>query len=57
MEFSAQDFAREGIEAWNSHDLHRIRAHYSENCEITTNMTELTKKEPNQTPATRLTIG
>ena len=27
----AQDFAKDWIEAWNSHDLDRILAHYDEN--------------------------
>jgi ketosteroid isomerase-like protein len=38
MQKDAQKFAREWIEAWNSHDLERILAHYSEDFEITTPM-------------------
>jgi hypothetical protein len=31
----AQNFAREWIEAWNSHDLERILSHYTEDFEMT----------------------
>ncbi len=31
----ALDFAREWIEAWNSHDLERVLAHYSPDVELT----------------------
>ncbi|WP_230627538.1 nuclear transport factor 2 family protein [Methanosarcina barkeri] len=32
----AQKFARELIEAWNSHNIDRILDHYSEDFEMTT---------------------
>ncbi len=38
---NAQDFAKEWIEAWNSHDLDRILTHYSEDVEITTPMIKM----------------
>ena len=31
----AEDFAREWIEAWNSHDLERIFSHYTDDFEMT----------------------
>lgn len=34
----AQEFAREWIEAWNSHNIDRILDHYSEDFEMTTPM-------------------
>jgi len=34
----AQEFAREWIEAWNSHNINRILDHYSEDFEMTTPM-------------------
>ncbi|AKK71560.1 CbbQ/NirQ/NorQ/GpvN family protein [Chryseobacterium sp. P1-3] len=33
-----QDFAREWISVWNSHDLESILSHYSDDIEITTPM-------------------
>ncbi len=36
-----QSFAKQWIEAWNSHDLDRILSHYSEDIEITTPMIKL----------------
>lgn len=38
---NAHKFAKEWIEAWNSHDLDRILAHYSEDVEITTPMIKM----------------
>lgn len=38
---NAQDFAKEWIEAWNSHDLDRILTHYSDDVEITTPMIKM----------------
>jgi len=35
-------FAREWIDAWNSHDLDRILSHYSDDLEITTPMIRVT---------------
>jgi len=37
----AQEFAREWIEAWNSHNIDRILDHYSEDFEMTTPMKSL----------------
>lgn len=37
----AHEFAKEWIEAWNSHDLHRILTHYSDDVEITTPMIKI----------------
>lgn len=37
----AQEFAKEWIEAWNSHDIDRILSHYSDDVEITTPMIKL----------------
>ena len=37
-EQQAQAFAKDWIESWNSHDLDRILAHYSDDFEITTPM-------------------
>jgi hypothetical protein len=34
-EAQAQAFARDWVEAWNSHDLERILVHYSEDVELT----------------------
>ena len=36
-----EKFAHEWIEVWNSHDLEKILAHYSEDIEITTPMIKL----------------
>ena len=36
----AERFAREWIEAWNSHDLERILAHYTEDVEVTSPLIE-----------------
>ena len=33
-ELAAQHFARDWIEAWNSHDLERVLAHYEEDFEM-----------------------
>ena len=38
----AAEFAQEWIAAWNSHDLNRILAHYSDDFEITTPMIKMT---------------
>lgn len=38
---NAQEFAKEWIEAWNSHDLDRILTHYSDDVEITTPMIKM----------------
>lgn len=38
---NAQEFAKEWIEDWNSHDLDRILTHYSDNVEITTPMIKM----------------
>ena len=37
----AHEFAKEWIEAWNSHDLDRILTHYSDDVEITTPMIKI----------------
>lgn len=37
----AHEFAKEWIEAWNSHDLDRILTHYSDDVEITTPMIKM----------------
>lgn len=37
----AQKFAKEWIEAWNSHDMDRILSHYSDDVEITTPMIKI----------------
>lgn len=37
----AHEFAKEWIEAWNSHDLDRILTHYSADVEITTPMIKM----------------
>jgi hypothetical protein len=34
-DFDAQEFARDWIEAWNSHDLDAILSHYSEDIALT----------------------
>lgn len=36
-----QKFAKEWINAWNSHDLNRILSHYADDIEITTPMIKL----------------
>ena len=36
-----QEFAKEWIDAWNSHDLDRILAHYAEDIEISTPMIKM----------------
>lgn len=41
----AQEFAREWIEAWNSHNIDRILEHYSEDFEMTTPMIVLTMND------------
>ena len=41
MNFSEIDFAKEWIEAWNSHDLNRILEHYSDDFEITSPMIKI----------------
>ena len=38
MEIDSNAFAKEWIESWNSHDIEKILAHYSEDFEITTPM-------------------
>lgn len=38
MDLDARAFAEEWVDAWNSHDLGRILAHYSDDFEITTPM-------------------
>lgn len=38
---NAHEFAKEWIEAWNSHDLDRILTHYSDDVEITTPMIKM----------------
>ena len=45
MEIDARDFAREWIDAWNSHDLDRILSHYSDDFEITTPMIKVAMGE------------
>ena len=37
----AHEFAKEWIEAWNSHDLDRILTHYSDDVEVTTPMIKI----------------
>ena len=37
----AHEFAKEWIEAWNSHDLDRILTHYSDDVEVTTPMIKM----------------
>jgi hypothetical protein len=39
-EAEAQEFALEWIEAWNSHDLERILAHYTDDVEVTSPLVE-----------------
>ncbi len=41
MIIDAKQFAREWIDAWNSHDLERIMAHYSDDFEIATPMIKM----------------
>ncbi|HPI92413.1 MAG TPA: nuclear transport factor 2 family protein [Deltaproteobacteria bacterium] len=43
---SAERFAREWIEAWNSHDLDRILVHYSDDFALTTPYIAEFLKEP-----------
>ena len=38
MEIDFHEFAKDWIESWNSHDLDRILAHYTDDCELTTPM-------------------
>lgn len=42
---NAQQFARDWIDAWNSHDLERILTHYHDDFEITTPMIKMTLGE------------
>ncbi|MCB1214526.1 MAG: nuclear transport factor 2 family protein [Deltaproteobacteria bacterium] len=42
MRVEAKKFAKDWIEAWNSHDLEKILSHYSDDFEITTPMIKLT---------------
>lgn len=46
---SAQTFAKEWIEAWNSHDLDRILSHYAENFEMTSPLIIELMNEPSGT--------
>jgi len=41
MNFSEIDFAKEWIEAWNSHNLDRILEHYTDDFEITSPMIKI----------------
>jgi ketosteroid isomerase-like protein len=43
------DFAREWIEAWNSHDLERIFSHYTEDFEMTSSLIVERMGEPTGT--------
>jgi ketosteroid isomerase-like protein len=45
----ALNFAREWIEAWNSHDLERIFSHYTEDFEMTSPLIAERKYEPGGT--------
>ncbi len=38
MKINEKEFAKEWIDAWNSHDLDRILSHYSDDFEITSPM-------------------
>lgn len=38
MNVDARRFANEWIASWNSHDLEKILAHYSEDCTVTSPM-------------------
>ena len=41
MEIDNNAFAKEWVDSWNSHDIDRILAHYSDNFEITTPMIKI----------------
>lgn len=45
----AQEFAKQWIESWNSHDFDKILSHYTEDIEITTPMIKLALGEENGT--------
>ncbi len=45
----AQKFAREWVEAWNSHDLDRIMSHYAENFQMTSPFIVTMMNEPSGT--------
>ena len=42
----ANEFAREWIAAWNSHDLDRILAHYVDDCEMSSPLIVERKRDP-----------
>lgn len=46
---SAQAFAQEWVEAWNSHDLDRVLSHYTDDFEMTTPFIVSLMNEPSGT--------
>jgi ketosteroid isomerase-like protein len=46
---SARSFAKEWIDAWNSHDLDRILGHYAENVVLTSPVAATLLKDPEGT--------
>lgn len=49
FEPDAQAWAREWVEAWNSHDLDRIMSHYAEDFEMTSPLIAALMQEPSGT--------
>lgn len=45
----AEDFAREWIDAWNSHDLSRVLSHYADNFEMSSPIIVTIAGEPSGT--------
>ena len=45
----AQNFSREWVEAWNSHDLNKIMAHYADNFEMSSPIIQKIMNEPTGT--------
>ncbi|MBL1277597.1 MAG: nuclear transport factor 2 family protein [Ectothiorhodospiraceae bacterium] len=43
---SSQEFANEWVEAWNSHDIDKILAHYADDFEMTSPIINVIENEP-----------
>lgn len=53
----ADEFAREWIEAWNSHDLERILSHYTDDFEMTSPVIVRVVGEPSGTLRGKVAVG
>ncbi|MDP9013943.1 MAG: nuclear transport factor 2 family protein [Pseudomonadota bacterium] len=53
----AEEFAKEWIDAWNSHDLERILSHYADDFEMSSPLIMERNMEPSGVCAGRLRFG